>query len=424
MDSMYYGDTLIVDLEAGTTEQVVATEIDEVGPGLAAGLALYEKYKDSDPLVFGSGLFTGTPVPAACLGFVLGTSPLTGEPAVAPLSLYAGSEMKLSGFSMVLIKGVSAKPVYLWLHDGVPDIADASSLAGMDTWQTTDAIRREMGESMIQVISIGPAGEASSRLASFSINYWGSGDTAALGAVMGKKNLKAVALRGLGMLDAEDPAEFYSRSLALFEDAPREKGFAAICGRIGAGDLDAWLAPLTHRVRSCFACPCACSTFVKYNEDPTVLESSDVDEPGMLITSPAAALWLMEGGWEAEPACRAMEAMAREGVDMVRGARELSAKPLGDAGDIEAAVKALEGSAEAGWPVGAPSPYGLFGAWMPPLGEAESWRLANMAGYLLGICPTYLMLSGVDLDALGGLCQPAAGMELEMDPDLIAGLFG
>jgi len=421
MDSMYYGDVLVVDLEAGTTEQVDFVEVDEVGPGLAAGLALFEKYRDSDPLVFGSGLFTGTPVPAACLGFVLGKSPLSGELAVSPLSMFAGAEMKLSGFAMVVVKGNSSKPVYLWLHDGVPDIEDASGLAGMDTWETTDAIRREMGESMIQVISIGPAGEAGSKLASISINYWGSGDTDALAAVMGEKKLKAVAVRGLGMLDADEPAEFYQKAFELFGGVKMAKGFGPVTEALGGPDLDKWLEPLMHRTRACFACPGACSTFVKYNEDPSVMESSDVEEPGMLVAGAAAALWLMEGGWEAEPACRAMEYMARDGIDMIRGARELSGKPVSGTAEVEAAVKGLEGSEEAGWPLGEESPYGLFGAWVPPIAAADAWLEANRVGYVLGICATFLLLSGVDMNALCELCGPAAG--IETSPDEIAAMF-
>ena len=276
---------------------------------------------------------------------------------------------------------------------------------------------------MIQVISIGPAGEAGSKLAAFSINYWGSGDTAALGAVMGSKNLKAVALRGLGMLDAEDPEAFYTASLELFASARKDRGPGALCGALGAGDLEAWLEPLAHRVRACFACPSACFTFVKYNEAPSVLESSDVEEHGMLVSNPDAALWLMDGGWEPEPAARALEAMAREGLDMMRGARELAGKPLTGAGEISSAVKALQGSEEAAWPVGdREAAAGLFGPWAPPLADAEAWRLANMAGYVLGVCPTYLMLSELELESLAGLCEPAAGVTVEIDG--VADLFG
>jgi Aldehyde ferredoxin oxidoreductase, N-terminal domain len=421
MDAMYYGDTLVVDLDTGKTEEVGFDEVDQAGPGLAAGLALCAKYEDADPLIFGSGLLTGTPVPGACLGFVLGMSPLSGELAVAPLNLFAGAEAKLSGFGMIVVKGDSAKPVYLWLHDGVADLLDASSLWGRDTWETTDAVRRDMGEGLIQVIAIGPAGEAGTDLASFSINYWGSGDGAALGSAMGAKNLKAVALRGLGMLDAEEPDEFYRGALELFEKAPAERGFKSLCTALGADDIDAWLEPMLHRHRSCFACPSACSAFVKYNEEPSVMASEGVEEPGMLATSLAAALWLEKGGWEAEPACRAMEAMAREGIDPVRGARELSAGPLSDPGAIADAVKGLQGSEDSGWPVGESMSYGLFGAWVPPLAPQAEWLAANRIGYILGICPTYLLSSGLDAGALFELCGPAAG--LKIDDASIEGMF-
>lgn len=421
MDAMYYGDVLVVDLDTGKTGQVDFDEATEAGPGLAGGLALYNKYADSEPLVFGSGLFAGTPVPGACLGFVVGKSPLSGELAVSPLSMFAGAEMKLSGFAAVVVKGSSSKPVYLWLHDGVADLNDASSLKGMDTWQTTDAVRREMGEGLIQVISIGPAGEARSDIASFSINYWGSGDTAALGAVMGAKNLKAVALRGLGMLDAEEPEEFYGAALELLKGAPAELGFKGIREALGAEDIDGWLKPMVHRYRSCFACPRACATFVKYNEAPSVMDPEGVDEPGMLVTEAAAALWLKSGGWEAEAACRAMEAMARAGVDPVRGARELSSSPQTDASAIASAVEELKGKEAAGWPSGEDLDYGLFGPWAPPLAEQEEWLAANRAGYVLGICPTYLMAGSVDAGALFELCMSAAGVEL--DSAAVDGMF-
>ena len=413
MDFMYYGSTLVADLSTGKTETVDFVEVDEVGPGLAAGLSLLRKYEGGDPIVIGSGLLTGTTAPAGCLGFVLGRSPVTGEPAVGPLPLFAGAEVKLSGFAMVVVTGESDGPVYLWLHDGVADILDASELAGLDTWQTTDIIRREMGEPLIQVISIGPAGEARSPMASYSINYWGSGDSAALGAVMGAKNLKAVAARGLGMVDADDPAGYYRASTGILARTSVVTGFAGTCGWPGAPDLDGWLKPMTHRHRSCFACPGACFPFVKYREPPDVLESSGVEEPGMLVTSAAAAMWLEGGGWGAEPACRAMEAMSREGVDMVRGARELAPKPLTEELEIIEAVKGLEGTEVAGWPGGPETGYGLFGPWVPPLADERGWLEANRIGYVTGICPIYLLTSGIDDGDLLELCGPAAGVELD-----------
>ena len=413
MDFMYYGDILVVDLEAGTTEEVEVDEAWGAGPVLPVALELFRQHAQDNPLLLGSGILTGTTTPASCLGFVLGSSPITGGPAVAPLDMFAGAEMKLSGFSMVLIKGNSPGPVYLWLHDGVADLVDASPIAGEDTWRTCDAIRDEMGEQLIQVISIGPAGEAKSDLASFSINYWGSGDNAALGALMGAKNLKAVALRGLGMIDAEDPEEFYNRSMDLLRGSPSKKGFDWVSEGPDDESIDAWLKPLAHRHRSCFACPCACNTFVKYNEDPAVMGSDGVQEPGLMVTNPAAALWLRQGGWGVEGACRAMEAMTRAGVDAVRGARELSTEPLEDPTEIAAAVGALTGSAEAAWPQGEGAGSGIFGPRIPPQGSENGWLDVNRAAYVLGICPMFLAASGVELSELLELCVPAAGVEVD-----------
>ena len=423
MDAIYCGDTLIVDLPSGKTEEVGFGQemLEENGPGLAAGLALYREHEDDDPLVIGSGLLTGTTAPSSSLGFVLGKSPLTGEPAVSPLSLFSGAEMKLSGFSMMVIKGDSPGPVYLWLHDGVADVLDAAGLWGRDTWVTTDAVRAEMGEHLVQVVSIGPAGESASKLASYSINYWGSGDTAALGARMGEKKLKAIALRGLGMLDAEEPPGFYGNGKELLAKAPAWNGLNKVGNGLGACDIDDWLKPLVHRYRSCFACPAACNTFVKYNESPSVMESTGVEEPGMLVTGAASAAWLLSGGWKAEQACRAMEAMARAGIDLIRGARELAGSPLDDSGGIDNAVGGLSGEEEAGWPGVERFSEGLFGPWVPPLVAEDEWLLANQIGYVLGICPIYLLASGIETGGLFGLCSTAAGIEL--DSSTVAGMF-
>ena len=412
MDFMYGGDTLVVDLESGKTDEVEPVELEEAGPGLAAGVALYEKYSESDPIVIGSGLLTGTTAPASCLGFVLGKSPSSGSLSVIPLNEFAGAEVKLSGFSFVVIKGKSDSPVYLWLHDGVADVHQASELRGKDTWETTDWIRREMGEGLIQVISIGPAGERQSPLASLGINYWGGTDPGGLGARAGEKNLKAVAVRGLGMLDAKDPQAFYDASLGLLSKAAKFTGLSEISARAGGDDINAWLEPMIHRYRSCFACPSACGTFLKYNEESSVVGPEGVPEPGFLMFDAGPARILKEGGWEAEPAARALEVMAREGTDLLRGSRLLSGTPLTMSASIIDAVRHIEGEADGTWPYEETFATGVFGAWPPPLVAADEWSRATALGYVLGICPIFIMTSGIAADELLALCGPAAGLEL------------
>ena len=157
----------IVDL---TNSKVSDQELDEdlvrekIG-GAGITTALYEQYQNEDPIVLGTGLLTGTLAPASALGMITAKSPLTGKVCHAPLTLYAGLELRYSGFDYVVIKGKSPKPVYLWIHDGVADISESKDLWGKDVWASTDTIRELMGDSLIQVLTIGKAGESESDFA-------------------------------------------------------------------------------------------------------------------------------------------------------------------------------------------------------------------------------------------------------------------
>ncbi len=179
-------------------------------------IKLYEKYADRNPVILGSGLFTATFVPAACLGVATFKSPLNGGICHVPLTWQTGVELKLTGFDFVVMLGSSAKPVRLWLHDGLADVEDSADVWGKGTWETVDALRQTYGDDQVQVLSIGPAGESKSALAQVSESYWGSKDKAALGKVFGEKNVKAVALRGLGMLEVADG--FFDRCSGLMKD--------------------------------------------------------------------------------------------------------------------------------------------------------------------------------------------------------------
>ena len=165
---------LIVDLEAS---QISEDELDDelVGQkigGVGITSSLYEAYKDRDPIILGAGLLTGTLFPASALGVVSAKSPRTGGLTHSPFTLKAGMEFKYTGFDYVVIVGKSKKPVFLWLHDGVADIQDASEFWGADVWRTTDSIRKSMGDDLIQTLVIGPAGEMGSDLAQICVNYW------------------------------------------------------------------------------------------------------------------------------------------------------------------------------------------------------------------------------------------------------------
>ncbi|HIQ05142.1 MAG TPA: aldehyde:ferredoxin oxidoreductase, partial [Anaerolineae bacterium] len=162
--------------------------------------------------------------PDNVLTFML--SPLTGAPfsgqsrvainARSPLSEAIGdsqaggfwpAQLKFAGFDGVVIKGKAEKPVYLWIHDGEAELGDASHLWGMGSWDTETTLRRELKDEKIEVACIGPAGENLVRFAAvMNMRNRAAGRTG-MGAVMGAKSLKAVAVRGDAQPALADPSE-------------------------------------------------------------------------------------------------------------------------------------------------------------------------------------------------------------------------
>ncbi|MHB9148870.1 MAG: aldehyde ferredoxin oxidoreductase N-terminal domain-containing protein [Thermoleophilia bacterium] len=309
---LYNEKLLVVDLAAGSVKvELLADDLAEGsigGAGLAA--ALLERHTDGAPVVFATGPLTGTLFPGGALA-VLSRKQATGELVHATLTLFMGSELKYAGFDALIIKGVSPRPVYLWVHDGLASLQDASALAGLDTWETSDAIKHDKGDDVVQVLAMGPAGEAGSTGGQVVANYWATADRAGFGGVLGSKGLKAIALRGLGLIDVEEPEDLLEHSLELGAKAAA----SAPAHGVGGADpaLREWLAPFIHRHRGCYSCALACFTYLKYNEDPSMMASA-LEEPGFLVTDAEALEVMRAGGLSAEGALRLLEAAARRGL--------------------------------------------------------------------------------------------------------------
>ena len=322
---------LIIDLASGEiSEEMIEDEFykEHVG-GAAANLALYKKYQDEDPIVLGTGLLAGTLVPGSSLSVITAKSPRTGKVCHAPVNLYGGIELKYTGFDFVVIKGVSEKPVYLWLHDQVADVSEADEYWGLDVWETTDKMRVGLGEDLIQVLAIGKAGENASPLAQVNLNYWATGDQWGFGGLFGQKKIKAIAMRGMGMFDMDDEDAFLKNALGVlneFKNSPlaSKKGIAEIGAEIGE-DIAGWLEPLTHRHSACFNTPVAFNTFLKFDDDPKILKETDVEEPGILLTNIYDILGFKNLGMSVEDAARVLQACMKYGIDPVAVA-ELSQK--------------------------------------------------------------------------------------------------
>lgn len=181
------------------------------GSALAAYYILKHLKPGVDPLspenvlVFACSAVTGAPLSGFSRYSVAAKSPLTGAFGRTEAGGYFGPELKFAGYDAVVIYGKSPKPVYLYVHDGEVDIRDADALWGKDNWETLEQIRKESGEKMVRVASIGPAGEKMIPFACVQNDLEHYNGRTGMGAVMGSKNLKAVAARGRKRPEMADP---------------------------------------------------------------------------------------------------------------------------------------------------------------------------------------------------------------------------
>ena len=170
------------------------------------GLAAYYLLNDLDPgidplspdniLIFALSVVTGAPLSGFSRYTIAAKSPLTGGFAETEAGGYFGPELKFSGFDAIIFKGKAPKPVYLWIHEGRVEIRDAGALWGLENGETLDKIREDVGEPKARVASIGPSGERMVLVSNVMNELSHANGRTGMGAVMGAKNLKAVACRG------------------------------------------------------------------------------------------------------------------------------------------------------------------------------------------------------------------------------------
>jgi len=209
------GKILRVDLSRKRIREApVEGEIDFIkylgGRGFTSRILFDEVTREIDPydpdnrLIFAAGPLTGTIVPASCRWTVAAKSPLTGILGDGNAGGFFGSSLKWAGYDMIIIHGKSRKPVYLFIEDGKAEIKDAEELWGEDTWTTDSRIKEDVGDPEVKVACIGPAGENLVRYAKVRSDERSAG-RCGIGAVMGSKKLKAVAVRGTGLVPISNP---------------------------------------------------------------------------------------------------------------------------------------------------------------------------------------------------------------------------
>lgn len=181
------------------------------GSGIIGHELLTRIKPDTDPLgpenvlIFACSVVTGAPLSGFNRYVVGAKSPLTGGFARTEAAGYFGPELKFAGFDAIVVSGAADAPVYIWINDGEIEIRDGAGLWGLDNWETLVRLREETGEAKVQVVSIGPAGERLVPFACLQNDLEHFNGRTGMGAVMGSKNLKAIAVRGTGKLEMAEP---------------------------------------------------------------------------------------------------------------------------------------------------------------------------------------------------------------------------
>jgi aldehyde:ferredoxin oxidoreductase len=150
-------------------------------------------------------------------------SPLTGTFDDSYVGGHFGHELKFASYDFLVISGKSEKPVYLWIDDENVEIEDAGWLWGKDTFETEEKIREKYKDRTIRVACIGPAGEKLVRYALVNIDLYRQAARGGIGAVMGSKNLKAVAVRGSNPIEVKDPEKFEQLALEAYNAIDRNE---------------------------------------------------------------------------------------------------------------------------------------------------------------------------------------------------------
>ena len=300
----YMGRLLRVDLSAGTVEDIpldlsLAQQF-VGGSGLAArllGEALspsLDPYAAEAPLIFMTGPFVGTPIPAAGRYSVVARSPLTGLVGEANSGGFWGPELRFAGYDGIIITGRAEPWVVLVIEEGNARLIEAPHLAGLDTYQVQARLREELGLPKARIATIGPAGEHRVRYAAIMNDHGRAAARTGLGAVMGSKGLKAIVVYGKSKVPIARPKVFRDvlrRTMRFVIDDLYTQmlrlGGTILYTEVGAmygdvpgryyteGDVEPWVQKVSAPALTdhyllkhvpCYRCPIACGREIRLPE--------------------------------------------------------------------------------------------------------------------------------------------------------------
>ena len=293
----WVGKILRVNLTKGSTSVEELNEKfahDYIG---GRGLGVKYLYDEIDPkvdplspnnkLIMATGPLTGTGALAGGRYTAVTKSPLTGAIANSNSGGYFGAELKYAGYDMIILEGKAKAPVYLWVENDSVEIRKAQHLWGLDTHQTTEVIQTET-DVEAKVACIGPAGEKLVKFACIMNDTGRAAGRSGVGAVMGSKNLKAVAVRGTQGVTVADPEGFraavldaikefhdpymsevlaqygtsdvveFSNEVGLLPTRNYQTGVFEGASKIGGAVIAKYNLRGATKTKACFGCPLAC----------------------------------------------------------------------------------------------------------------------------------------------------------------------
>ena len=300
------GDILWVDLSSSRIERqpftrdLAAAYIGARGYNAAV---LWERVpKGADPLgpenilAFGVGVLTGTSALSSGRTSVTAKGPATGLYLKTSVGGAWGGQLRYAGYSFVILTGKAERPVYLWIDDDHVELRDARHLWGRDVRETERLIQEELGDSNIKTAVIGPAGENLVMFASIMCSNYNAAARGGIGAVMGSKNLKAIAVRGSQPVTVAEPARFQELLQQAWERFRAQSGalnthlYGTSGGVQGINELGAFpsynfqqssfehadkvcgqhlvAAGYLKRRVGCYACPMSCHRYVEVDSGP------------------------------------------------------------------------------------------------------------------------------------------------------------
>ena len=316
------------------------------GRNIAAYYMLKEIPVDADPLgpenklIAATSILTGTPIPGSARHTLAAKSPLTGGFGDSEAGGFFGPELKFAGYDAIIVEGRSEKPVYIMIKDDDVQIKDASHLWGKDTGDVQEMIKDENGDGKIRVLQTGVAGENLVKYAAVTneLKHW-NGRTG-LGAVMGSKNLRAIAVRGTNpvlMADKAgvmDLAKWFAQNrkhndgLMYTGEYGTSAGVAALDGmgllptenfRKGSFDKAAQISgekmhdELLVKREGCYSCPVRCKRVVESKEGKIQFDKKyggpEYETIGAIGSACAVS--------DLKVVCKANELCGRYGIDTI-----------------------------------------------------------------------------------------------------------